>query len=154
MIPSGNETAIFRVVAQHFNHCATAGYWGWCNSPFFYGSHYPHLKGSSRPRGSSTQSLKMETIWKFEASVKDIFFSSKDTASHPGSNAHVIDYKLDKCTDTLTLILRRYRTGTVWFYTSTSNKRAARPKLYTKSLTMDLKLMYSRLTPMRISINL
>ena len=33
----------------------------------------------------------------------------------------------------LTLILRRSRTGTVWFYTSTSNKRAARPKLYTKS---------------------
>ena len=54
----------------------------------------------------------------------------------------------------LTLILRRSRTGTVWFYTSTSNKRAARPKLYTKALTMDLKLMYSRLTLMRISINL
>ena len=31
----------------------------------------------------------------------------------------------------LTLILRRSRTGTVWFYTSTSNKRVARPKLYT-----------------------
>ena len=43
----------------------------------------------------------------------------------------------------LTLILPRSRTGTVWFYTSTSNKRAARPKLYTKSLTRDLKLMYS-----------
>jgi len=43
---------------------------------------------------------------------------------------------------TLTLILRRSRTGTVWFYTSTSNKRAALPKLYTKSLTRDLKLMY------------
>ena len=41
----------------------------------------------------------------------------------------------------LTLILRRSRTGTVWFYTSTSNKRAARPKLYTKSLTRDLKRM-------------
>ena len=54
----------------------------------------------------------------------------------------------------LTLILRRSRTGTVWFYTSTSNKRAARPKLYTKSLTRDLKLMYSRLTLVRISINL
>ena len=54
----------------------------------------------------------------------------------------------------LTLILRRSRTGTVWFYTSTSNKRAARPKLYTKSLTKDLKLMYSRLTLVRISINL
>ena len=44
--------------------------------------------------------------------------------------------------------------GTVWFYTSTSNKRAARPKLYTKSLTRDLKLMYSRLTLVIISINL
>ena len=54
----------------------------------------------------------------------------------------------------LTLILRRSRTGTVWFYTSTSNKRAARPKLYTKSLTRDLKRMYSRFTPVRISINL
>ena len=56
----------------------------------------------------------------------------------------------------ITLILRRSRTGTVWFYTSTSNKRAARPKLYTKSLTRDLKLMYSysRLTLVRISINL
>ena len=54
----------------------------------------------------------------------------------------------------LTLILRRSRTGTVWFYTSTSNKRAARPKLYTNSLTRDLKRMYSRLTRVRISINL
>ena len=54
----------------------------------------------------------------------------------------------------LTLILRRSRTGTVRFYTSTSNKRAARPKLYTKSLTRDLKLMYSRLTLVRISFNL
>ena len=54
----------------------------------------------------------------------------------------------------ITLILRRSRTGTVWFYTSTSNKRAARQKLYTKSLTRDLKLMYSRFTLVRISINL
>ena len=55
----------------------------------------------------------------------------------------------------LTLILPRSRTGTVRFYTSTSNKRASRPKLYTKSLTRDLKLMYySRLTLVRISINL
>ena len=44
--------------------------------------------------------------------------------------------------------------GTVRFYTSTSNKRAARQKLYTKSLTGDLKLMYSRFTLVRISINL
>ena len=54
----------------------------------------------------------------------------------------------------LTLILPRSRTGTVRFYTSTSNKRAARPKLYTKSLTRDLKLMYSRFTLVRISIKL
>ena len=54
----------------------------------------------------------------------------------------------------LTLILRRSRMGTVWFYTSTSNKRAARPKLYTKSLTRDLKHMYSLFTLVRISINL
>ena len=54
----------------------------------------------------------------------------------------------------LTLILRRSRTGTVRFYTSTSNKRAARPKLYTKSLTRDLKRMYSRFTLVRISIKL
>ena len=54
----------------------------------------------------------------------------------------------------LTLILPCSRTGTVWFYTSTSNKRAARPKLYTKSLTRDLKLMYSRLTVVRISTKL
>ena len=54
----------------------------------------------------------------------------------------------------LILILRRSRTGTVWFCTSTSNKRAARPKLYTKSLTRDLKRMYSRLTLVRIFINL
>ena len=40
----------------------------------------------------------------------------------------------------LTLILRRSRMGTVWFYTSTNNKRASRPKLYTKSLTRDLKV--------------
>ena len=54
----------------------------------------------------------------------------------------------------LSLILPRSHTGTVWFYTSTSNKRAARPKLYTKSLTGDLNLMYSRFTLVRISIKL
>ena len=54
----------------------------------------------------------------------------------------------------LTLIVRRSRTGTVWFYTTTRNKRAARPKLYTKSLTRDLKRMYSRFTLVTISINL
>ena len=60
----------------------------------------------------------------------------------------------DVLTTVLSLILPRSRTGTVWFYTSTSNKRAARPKLHTKSLTRDLKLMYTRLTLVWISINL
>ena len=54
----------------------------------------------------------------------------------------------------ITFILRRSRMGTVSFYTSTSNKGAARTKMYTKSLTRDLKRMYSRLTLVRISINL
>ena len=49
--------------------------------------------------------------------------------------------------NSLTLILWRSRTGTVWFYTSTSNKRAARPKLYTKSLTRDLNRMYRIVRP-------
>ena len=62
--------------------------------------------------------------------------------------------RLTKTLRILTLILRRSPTGTLWFYTSTSNKRAARPKLYTKSLTRDLKRMYSRLTLVRISIKL
>ena len=64
------------------------------------------------------------------------------------------DMNLPAIFNRLTLILRRSRTGTVWFYTSTSNKRAARPKLYAKSLTRDLKLMYSRFTLVRISIKL
>ena len=66
----------------------------------------------------------------------------------------IIARNMFSCLELLTLILRGSRTGTVWFYTSTSNKRAARPKLYTKSLTRDLKLMYSRFTLVRISINL
>jgi hypothetical protein len=69
--------------------------------------------------------------------------------------AYAIDVNiLGGGTHTLTLILRRSRAGMVWFYTSTNNKRAARPKLYTESLTRDLKRMYSRLTLARISINL
>ena len=66
----------------------------------------------------------------------------------------ILQLSLAKLTLILTLILPRSRTGTIWFYTSTSNKRAARPKLYTKSLTRDLKLMYSRFTLVRISIKL
>jgi len=63
-------------------------------------------------------------------------------------------FKVTRVLIMLTLILRRSRTGTVWFYTSTRNKRAARQKLYTKSLTRELKRMYSRLTLVRISIKL
>ena len=79
---------------------------------------------------------------------------SKTQASR--AKLHVLYFRLHNIiiSSTLTLILRRSRTGTVWFYTSTSNKRAARQKLYTKSLTRDLKFMYSRLTLVRISINL
>ena len=39
----------------------------------------------------------------------------------------------------LTLILRRSRTGTVWFYTSTSNKRAATTKTVHKVINKGLK---------------
>ena len=72
------------------------------------------------------------------------------------SNINKLLYSVQLCNSShiLTLILRRSRTGTVWFYTSTSNKRAARPKLYTNSLTRDLKRMYSRLILVRITINL
>ena len=75
-------------------------------------------------------------------------------ASYEPETFHIRSIRVDRSAPCLTLILRRSRTGTVWFYNSTSNKRAARPKLYTKSLTGDLKLMYSRFTLVRISINL
>ena len=74
---------------------------------------------------------------------------------------HIIcDINMDQARDTGAsgCIFNPYPTafpyGTVWFYTSTSNKRAARPKLHTKSLTRDLKRMHSRFTLVRISINL
>ena len=54
----------------------------------------------------------------------------------------------------LTLILRHSRTGTVWFYTSTSKQESSTTKTVHKVITRDLKLMYSRLTLVRISINL
>ena len=80
------------------------------------------------------------------ASIDHVTFEVFDTSLQ--------SFHCSNCSIALTLILRRSRTGTVWFYTSTSNKRAARPKLYTKLLTRDLKRMYSRLTLVRISINL
>ena len=73
----------------------------------------------------------------------------------PSGGGHAVTRgETDERTGALTLILPRSRMGTVWFYTFTSNKRAARPKLYTESLTRDLKRMYSRFTLVRISINL
>ena len=77
-----------------------------------------------------------------------------DTGRAMGLNSNTLNQTGNYTYPVLTLILPRSRTGTVWFYTSTSNKRAARPKLYTESLTRDLKLMYIRLTLMRISMNL
>ena len=106
----------------------------------------------------------IQTLWNtlslfpnFHTDVSSSLFccpshSVTDTASqreHKFSPGTSLCYQFN-----LTLILQRSHMGTVWFYTSTSNKRAARPKLYTKSLTRDLKLMYSRLTLVRISINL
>ena len=75
-------------------------------------------------------------------------------STHNESSNYILANCVYNIKGKLSLILRRSRTGTVWFYTSTSNKRAARPKLYTKSLTRDLKRMYSRFTLVRISINL
>ena len=81
-------------------------------------------------------------------------FALKDQVKSRTSSVTFVIRTRNRPTFDLTLILRRSRTETVWFYTSTNNKRAARPKLYTKSLTRDLKRMYSRLTLVRISINL
>ena len=68
--------------------------------------------------------------------------AEKTDRTIPNNKPDIIIRDNERGTCMLTLILRRSRTGTVWFYTSTSNKRAARPKLYTKYL----KLMYSRFT--------
>ena len=89
----------------------------------------------------------------FDEDIKQFFFFSPSQRTWKQSmtlKLMLLRYTIQ----TLTLILPRSRTGKVWFYTSTSNKRAARPKLYTKSLARDLKRMYSRLTLVRIYINL
>ena len=106
--------------------------------------HWMYLDISNRHNTQETSSLLI-----FWISIVPVFglLSSHQIRCLPNA-------ELNKVFFILTLILRRSRTGTVWFYTSTSNKRAARPKLYTKSLTRDLKLMYSRFTLVRISINL
>ena len=98
-----------------------------------------NVRSLSRLKGDSENNLKMISCFPNSDSVEEL----------NGTVALALSYAAP-----LTLILPRSRTGTVWFYTSTSNKRAARPKLYTKSLTRDLKLMFSRLTLVRISINL
>ena len=115
--------------------------------------------------------LKMEPIYCAETSVRNCRYSLRHNSEERSSRilrggslnssniCHLaISFQtrslVDKWLIILILILRRSRTGTVWFYTSTRNKRAARPKLYTESLTRDLKRMYSRLTLVRISINL
>ena len=87
-----------------------------------------------------------ETSYEVVARFRNIQARAWKTATN--GEVHEIQLRI------LTLILPRSRTGTVWFYTSTSNKRAARPKLYTESLTRVLKLMYSRFTLVRISIKL
>ena len=107
------------------------------------------------------ESICKETVNVFSCVLRSII-KRCTTCSEDGNQLYEIRYvqvhwmnRLFKfMAGALTLILRCSCTGTVWFYTSTSNKRAARPKLYTKSLTRDLKRMYSRLTLVRISINL
>ena len=86
--------------------------------------------------------------------MKGVFYFDSNETKDEFRTSFLQNAKFQVPSKMLTLILRRSRTGTVWFYTSTSNKRAAQPKLYTKSLTRDLKLMYSRFTLVRISINL
>ena len=94
------------------------------------------------------------TSWMGHCTVETKYFSVEHLPDELAAwlADKVLAFAEPKCS--LTLILRRSRTGTVWFYTSTSNKNAARLKLYTKSLTRDLKRMYSRFTLVRISINL
>jgi len=45
-----------------------------------------------------------------------------------------IDFKMDMLKEYLTLILPRSRTGTVWFYTSTSNMTKTVHKVINKGL--------------------
>ena len=108
-------------------------------------------------------------IWRTSSQCRDFLASSEERCllgcdpllpSSGGLNLRLFQWRVvdilrvEEAGTLITLILRRSRTGTVWFYTSTSNKREARPKLYTKSLTSDLKRMHSRLTLVRISVNL
>ena len=122
----------------------------------------PQLVSSADPCKRRDRSARWEGI-RPHSQLKHTFLSNlKEFCLHCGTTCLVYgQFRSRKGAKTeaeynshLTLILPRSRTGTVWFYTSTSNKRAARPKLYTKSLTRDLKRMYSRLTQVRISINL
>ena len=108
-----------------------------------HNSPYPCLRHTRRP-------------WKFKRTWASlhIWQSTSLFVHFPQISLRILRCSAIWSSARLTLIPRRSRTGTVWFYTSTSNKRAARTKLYTKKLTRDLKLMYSRLTLVRISIKL
>ena len=79
-------------------------------------------------------------MWELTVTVDKQSDVMNPVLSHLSVITQKIKYFTYICADTLygvtairycilTLILPRSRTGTVWFYTSTSNKRAARPKL-------------------------
>ena len=97
---------------------------------------HPLLKEEiSSPPGHPTRILyssliRLSTTWRWS-------IYRAETCSYIPNVLLIVKYSC-VLTICLTLILPRSRTGTVWFYTSTSNKRAARPKLYTKSLTRDI----------------
>ena len=174
MTPSGIEPATFRFVAQHLNHCATAVLRkksvsvSLCSpqilSVIECGS--PRRETGDKPRQSWHGLNHCYVTWLINIMFRFLWGGGLKLNQRTVMNSAI---KMKGRTDRqrrfylvsthintyynaayllcrLTLILRRSRTGTVWFYTCTSNKRAARPKLYTKSLTRDLKRMYSRLT--------
>ena len=115
------------------------------------------------PWSWKSRAISLPTLWATTGPVTGtLYFTCMDISAMPltctsGVRHRKLQYYYiynDVPLPNLTLILPRSRTGTVWFYTSTSNKRVAGPKLYTKSLTRDLKRMYSRFTLVRISIKL
>ena len=116
--------------------------------------HYDPLQHQKLTQWHSVTSQETWCFCDIAARTSDLLTEWSGHRRAQNSNQDPSVFRLIIKLDTLTLILRCSRTGTVWFYNSTSNKRAARPKLYTKSLTRDLKLMYSRFTLVRISINL
>ena len=95
------------------------------------------------------RAMSISVVWrlflKAHPNIKDLQFTAKlfcgereiNYISLPWVYRNLFSY-ICRNSGNLTLILRRSRTGTVWFYTSTSNKRAARPKLYTKVINKGL----------------